>query len=283
MQRTISRRLKTCFLYFLVLFVTLILLFPIYLMISISFKPDNIMLDIPPVWAFWPVISHYSNVLFGTPFLSWMENSLIVSAGVGAVTLLIGLVGAYSLTRFEYSGRDIISASILFVYLFPPILLAIPLYVFISKLHLANTLIGLGIAYLSFTIPFCLWFLRGYLMTLPKEVEEQSFVDGCTRAGSLFRVVIPVAMPGLAAAFLFAFAAAYTEYLYALIILSNPQILTLTVGLSQYSFGAVVGGGKVSWGDVMAAAFMSGIPASVLFLILQKYLVTGLAAGAVKA
>jgi ABC-type glycerol-3-phosphate transport system permease component len=275
--------LKMGIMYFLLFTVTMILLFPIYMMLSISLKPESMLLQIPPVWLYWPVSYHYFNVLNTTPFARWLLNSLVVSVGVAAVTVVMGLFGAYSLTRFEYVGKDVIATSILFVYLFPPVLLAIPLYVFISRLHLANTLLGLGIAYLSFTIPFCLWFLRGYFTTLPKDIEEQALVDGCGRVESLIRVALPVALPGLAAAFLFAFTAAYTEYLYALIILNNPNIITLTVGLSQYSFGAVVGGGNASWGDVMAASFMAGVPAMIIFLILQKYLVTGLAAGAVKA
>jgi len=198
------------------------------------------------------------------------------------LTVGVGTIGSYGLARFNFRGRDTIAISILFTYLFPPILLLIPLYVLMYDLRLVNTLASLVICYQSFTIPFFIWFMRSYFTTLPVDVEEQGLVDGCSIGQVFLRITIPIASPGMAAGALLSFANSYMEYLFAFVMMNSRGLFTLPVGLSLYAQTAVVGGGYVSWGDVMGASLLASIPVVILFFALQKYLVTGLTAGAIK-
>ncbi len=278
----ISKGFRNVFvIYLLVVVSVLILLSPVILMIWTSLKPDIIMLKFPPILIFEPTFSHYTKVLFDSYFFVWMRNSIIISTSATLITMIVTVFGGYSLCRFNFRGRDFIALSVLFTYLFPPILLVIPLYITMHYLGLTNTLFSVMLAYLSFTIPFSLWFLRSYFTTIPSDLDDQAMVDGCSRTNAFRYAVLPVAAPGIAAASLLAFSNSYMEYLFAFVMINSVDKYTLTIGLSQYSWMAFMGGGA-SWGEIMAASVLGAIPVVLIFLFLQKYLIAGLAAGAIK-
>ena len=190
---------------------------------------------------------------------------------------MIATLAAYSLSRFQYRGRDLVSRLILFVYMFPPILLVIPYYVLMNRIGLADTIPGLVISYTTFSLPFSVWFLTAYMRGIPQELDEAALVDGCTRISALFRVVLPVIAPGVAATLVYVFLVSWNEFLFAYILIRSGDLRTLPLGVAAYFTSQYV-----PWGTVVATTVLMSIPVVVFAFIAQRWLVMGLTAGAVK-
>ena len=256
----------------------LAVLFPFYWMIITSFKNEDQMRSV--VSMFWPkpfAVENYRQLLAKTEFAAWYGNSVFVAVSSTLLATAVGTIGAYALARLKFRGRGFMASATLITYLVPPSILFIPLYKQMQGLGMANSLSGLIAAYPSFTVPFVTWLLMGYFESIPEELEEAAMIDGATRFGAFYRVVLPLSAPGVLAAGLYAFTQAWNEFLYALVFITDGRLRTLPVGLSTFITGDVYG-----WGYLMAGAVLTTLPVIAAYIYLQKYMVEGLTAGSVK-
>jgi multiple sugar transport system permease protein len=256
----------------------LVVLFPFYWMTITSFKSEEQMRSV--VSMFWPrpiVTDNYVQLLSKTDFAAWYGNSVFVAVCSTLVATGVGTIGAYALARLRFLGRGFMASATLITYLVPPSILFIPLYAQMRSLGLANSLAGLIAAYPSFTVPFVTWLLMGYFESIPEELEEAAMIDGATRFGAFYRVVLPLSAPGVLAAGLYAFTQAWNEFLYALVFITDGRLRTLPVGLASFITGDVYG-----WGYLMSGAVLTTLPVIAAYIYLQKYMVEGLTAGSVK-
>ncbi len=256
----------------------LLVLFPFYWMTITSFKSEEQMRSL--LSMFWPrplVTENYQQLLAKTDFAAWYGNSVFVAVTSTLVATGVGTIGAYALARLRFLGRGFMASATLITYLVPPSILFIPLYAQMRSLGLANSLAGLIAAYPSFTVPFVTWLLMGYFESIPEELEEAAMIDGATRFGAFYRVVLPLSAPGVLAAGLYAFTQAWNEFLYALVFITDGRLRTLPVGLASFITGDVYG-----WGYLMSGAVLTTLPVIAAYIYLQKYMVEGLTAGSVK-
>lgn len=253
-----------------------IMIFPIYYLVVSAFKSPGTLFT-PDIIPVHPSLHFFREAISSSPLLQWTMNSLIVAIATCSISLVIALAAAYSLARFQYRGRDLISRLILFVYMFPPIMLVIPYFVLMSKIGLKDTLSGLVVSYTTFSLPFSVWFLTAYMKSIPRELDEAALVDGCTRISALFRVILPVIVPGVAATLVYVFLVSWNEFLFAYILIRTGDVRTLPVGVAAY-FTSIF----IPWGNVIATTVLMSIPVMLFSLIAQKWLVMGLTAGAVK-
>lgn len=252
------------------------MIFPIYYLVVSAFKSPGTLftVDIIPVH---PSLHFFREAISSSPFLQWTMNSLIVAIATCGISLVIALSAAYSLARFQYRGRDLISRLILFVYMFPPVLLVIPYFILMNKIGLRDTLSGLVVSYTTFSLPFSVWFLTAYMRSIPRELDEAALVDGCTRISALFRVILPVIVPGVAATLVYVFLASWNEFLFAYILIRTQDLRTLPLGVAAYFTSMFI-----PWGNVIASTVLMSIPVMLFTLIAQRWLVMGLTGGAVK-
>lgn len=220
----------------------------------------------------------FNSLLRKTDFLIYVRNSLIYSSLSTLLGIVISSLAAYAITRFRGKKQKIFTRGIVLTYMFPPILLAIPYFMLVSSLGLANTVPGLLTAYMSFTVPFCTYLLVSYFKTVPRDVEEAALIDGLTRPGVFWRISLPLVAPGVVATAIFAFINAWNEFLYSLLIISTGSRQTVSVGLYSLKGGMET----LQWGDMMAASVLVVIPSVVFFSIIQKSIAAGLTAGAGK-
>jgi multiple sugar transport system permease protein len=256
----------------------LVVLFPFFWMTITSFKSEDQMRSL--VSMFWPrpfATENYRQLLVRTDFASWYGNSVVVAVSSTLLATAVGTIGAYALARLRFLGRGFMASATLITYLVPPSILFIPLYAQMRNLGLANSLGGLIAAYPSFTVPFVTWLLMGYFESIPEELEEAAMIDGATRFGAFYRVVLPLSAPGVLAAALYAFTQAWNEFLYALVFITDGRLRTLPVGLASFITGDVYG-----WGYLMSGAVLTTLPVIAAYIYLQKYMVEGLTAGGVK-
>jgi multiple sugar transport system permease protein len=211
-------------------------------------------------------------------FTGPLVNSTVVALIVTALSMLIGCLAAYNLARFNYRGKSYVSLYILFAYVFPPFFLMIPLNIVINMIRLGDTLIGLILAHLAYTVPFSTWILRGYFMGMPKDIEDSALVDGCSRFQALWRVVLPISAPGLVTAAIFSFTLSWDDLIFALVILSKAENYTLPLAISLF----MQGGEVYAWGELAASTILATIPPVALYLLIQKYVISGLTGGAIK-
>jgi multiple sugar transport system permease protein len=264
--------------YTVLLVLAALVLFPFFWMTITSFKNEEQMRSL--VSMFWPrplVSENYQQLLSKTDFVSWYGNSATVAISSTLLATAVGTIGAYALARLKFLGRGFMASATLITYLVPPSILFIPLYAQMRNLGLANSLAGLIAAYPSFTVPFVTWLLMGYFESIPEELEEAAMIDGATRFGAFYRVVLPLSAPGVLAAGLYAFTQAWNEFLYALVFITDGRLRTLPVGLASFITGDVYG-----WGYLMAGAVLTTLPVIAAYIYLQKYMVEGLTAGSVK-
>ena len=262
------------------LFFIIVVAFPFYWMIVSSLKsleeilinPANLGLDMPKI-----DLRAYYEVLFEHGFLRYISNSVYVSIITVLLSVTLATVGGYAVTRLRFRGRGFMSTSILLIYMFPAIVLVIPLYVMFSRMGLRDSVHILILVYLAQTLPVALYMLRSYFQTLPAEMEEAGLIDGCSRLGVIWRIVIPLSAPALASVALYTFMIAWNEFLFAFMFLDTPEKFTLSRGVVQLE-GSV----HLSKQLVMAASVMVTIPILVLFLLFERRLVGGLTAGAMK-
>lgn len=257
-----------------------IVAFPFYWMMVSSFrslgeillKPANLGLDIRKI-----NLHAYYEVLFQHGFLRYICNSVYVSVVTVVLSVTLATVGGYAVTRLRFRGREFMSYSILLIYMFPAIVLVIPLYVMFSRMGFRDSINLLILVYLAQTLPVALYMLRSYFQTLPPEIEHAGLIDGCSRFSVIWRIIIPLSAPGLASVALYTFMIAWNEFLFAFMFLDTPEKFTLSRGVVQ-----LAGSVHLSKQLVMAASVMVTLPILVFFLLFERYLVRGLTAGAMK-
>jgi multiple sugar transport system permease protein len=254
-----------------------LILFPIYYMVVISLKLPRDIYRLPSLLPVNPTLRNYTDLLTRDDFLTNIANSILVAGLTTLFSLTISTMAAYSLVRLKYRYRDWIGRLILFAYLTPSALLFIPLSVIIAQLRLGNTLQGLIFVYLTFAAPLSTWLLMGFFRSIPPDLEEQAMVDGATRVGAIWRVLLPLSTPGLIAVGVFTFTGAWNELLLALIFITSPDLQTVPVAL-QY----LITGDVFRWGLIMAGSVLAALPVMVLYYLAQRFVIQGLAAGAVK-
>jgi multiple sugar transport system permease protein len=256
-------------------------LFPFYHMTLTSLKTDRELYDrasVPLLIRQGPTLEHYQKLIWETGFLTWTKNSLLVTVLATALSVVIGTVAAYALARLRFFGVGPFGTGIFVTYLVPSSLLFLPLAQVVHWLGLADSKWALVVTYPTFLVPFCTWLLMGYFRTVPKEVEECAMVDGATRVQALTRIVLPIAIPGLVCAVLFAFTLSWNEFIYALTFTSSSDQITASVGVTS----ELIRGDIYFWGGLMAGAVLGSVPIVLLYVFFLDYYVSGLTAGAVK-
>jgi multiple sugar transport system permease protein len=256
-------------------------LFPFAWMLMTSLKSNNELYDLaqnPFLVRQGITWDHYRFLFERTAFPLWLRNSAVVAITATAASVVLALLGAYALARLRFRGAEIVSTAIFIVYLVPTTLLFIPLARVVQVLGLSNSLWALIVTYPAFIVPFATWILTAYLSSIPRELEDSALVDGCSRAGALWHVVLPVARPGIVTAALFAFTLAWGEFIYALTFISTTNLKTVTAGVVVN----LIRGDVFFWGSLMAGALVASLPVVVLFSLFLDHYVSGLTAGAVK-
>ncbi len=255
-------------------------LFPFWWMLVTSLKPDAELYDVrqPPLWAKTITFEHYRELFGRLPFVTWVRNSLVVSAAATLISLAIGTLAGYSLARLRFRGATTLGTIIFMAYLVPTTVLFLPLAYVVRWLGLYNTPFALIATYPTFLVPFCSWYLMGYFKTIPRELEECAMIDGCSRSRALWRIVLPLAIPGILSAAIFAFTFSWSEFIYALTFVQTPDYKTVPVGVvGQLSTGDVL-----FWGKLMAAAVLGSIPIALIYSTVSGHFAAGLTAGALK-
>jgi N,N'-diacetylchitobiose transport system permease protein len=260
------------------LLVFAVMVFPVYWMVATAFKPGQQILSYTPHWfPTHPTLSNFSDAIDQPFFWDAVKNSLIVVSAVVALSVVLAFLASLALAKFRFYGRKAFIVIILGVQMVPLAALIIPLYILMSDLGQVDKLTGVIAMYLTFVLPFAVWTMRGFLLGVPKELEEAAMVDGCTRFGAFVRVLLPLVGPGLVATSIFAFIQAWNEFIIAYVFLHTPSKQTLMVWLA--SFTTLRG---TEWGPLMAGATLCALPVVVFFLLVQKRIAFGLTAGAVR-
>jgi multiple sugar transport system permease protein len=251
---------------------------PLFWMVTTAIKTNKELYEDFSYIPQRPTLENFVRVIVREKLLTNIRNSFSVAMVTTLITVIVSSLAAFSIVRYRYPGREWIGRLILFKYLLPTAMLFMPLYVIVTALGLGNTQQGLILTYLTFTIPFCTWMLMGYFRGMPVELEEQAMVDGCTKMGAMVRILLPLSAPGLVASAIFSFTLAWNEFLLALVITMDQSTMTVPIKLSM-----MVVGDQYIWGQLMAGAVLASIPVGILYFIGQRFVVQGLAAGAVKS
>jgi N,N'-diacetylchitobiose transport system permease protein len=253
--------------------------FPVYWMIATALKPQDQINSFSPTWIpLHPTLSHFREAMDRPFFWNGVKNSLIVVSVTVALSMVLAFLAAIALAKFHFTGQKLFIVLIIGIQMLPQAGLIIPLYVVLARYHQVNALSGVIVTYMTFVLPFSVWMLRGFLLGIPKELEEAAMVDGSSRLGSFFRILLPLVAPGLAATSIFAFITTWNEYIFARILLNDQAKQTATVWLSYFTGTSR----NTDWGGLMAGSTLIAIPVIVFFLIVQRKIAFGLTAGAVR-
>lgn len=257
---------------------SVIAIYPALNVLSISLRPGDRLrsTDLSIIPADWTIQS-YVSLFTEQPFLTWLGNSLLVSLLVTLLGVTLASVGGYAFSRFRFVGRRAGMVTLLTTQMFPATMLMLPLYVMIARLNLVDTFLGLMLFYTATAMPFCLWQMKGFYDTIPVSLEEAARIDGCSQWQSFIRVTLPLAMPGLVITALFSFMTAWSEYLVAAQVLQSSEMFTLPLGLKSFQETM-----STQWGLYAAGAIIVSFPVVILFMLLSRYLVSGMTLGGVK-
>jgi multiple sugar transport system permease protein len=255
-----------------------IVMFPFYWMVNTSLKPATEIFLSPPTFASpnWS-LDAYMTVLTQRPVARYFVNSLVVALGTTVLSVTLAALAAYGFTRFFPHGATPFIVLLLFTKMLPETLLIIPYFQLMSDVGLLNTYLALILAYSSFALPFSVWMLIGFFRSIPRDIDEAAMIDGATYLQAFFRVILPLARPGLVAVALFTFLIAWNSYLWALVLTTDSSMYVLSVGIAN-----MVGEYRVQWNELMAAAVIAALPVMVLYSLLERHLVNAITAGAVK-
>jgi arabinogalactan oligomer/maltooligosaccharide transport system permease protein len=253
-------------------------LYPALNVFTISLRPDDRLRStdlsiIPDNWT----VDSYVQLFTDQPFLRWLGNSMIVATGVTITGVVLAAIGGYAFSRFRFIGRKATMLAILTTQMFPATMLLLPLYIVIARLHLIDTYLGLMVFYVSTALPFCVWQMKGFYDTIPNSLEEAARIDGCSRGVAFWRVILPLALPGLVITALFSFMAAWSEYIVAAQVMQDEDMFTLPLGLKSFQASL-----STQWGLYAAASILVSLPVVIVFLLLSRFLVSGLTLGSVK-
>ena len=269
------------------LLVFVVLVFPVFWMISTAFKPDDEINSLTPTWvSLHPTVEHFSDAIDRPYFWDGVKNSLVIVTITVTLAIVLAFFAAIALAKYGFSGRKLFIVLMIGILMLPQVGLVIPLYVVLARYGLTsqddpfpiNAITGVVVTYLTFLLPFAVWTLRGFMLGIPRELEEAAMVDGSSRVGAFVRILLPLMAPGLVATAVFAFVTTWNEYILAAVLLSDQKNQTLTVWLS-YFYGS---NRETDWGALMAASTLTAIPVIVFFLLVQRRIAFGLTAGAVK-
>jgi multiple sugar transport system permease protein len=255
------------------------MLFPFFWMFITSIKPDPELYNprMSPFIVREPTLEHWKALFTGTLFWDWTINTLWVAVASTTVSLFAGILAGYSLSRFVFPGSTVFGIAIFVTYLVPPTLLFIPLTGVVSWMGLSDTSWSLIFTYPTFLVPFCTWLLMGYFATIPKELEECARIDGASRIQAMVYIILPLAVPGILSAGIFAFTLSWNEFLYALVFIHSPENKTIPVGVTS----ELIKGDVFFWGSLMAGALFGSVPVAVVYSFFVEYYVSGMT-GAVK-
>ncbi len=274
---SLPRRWVTIYIPLIVLLI--ILLFPFYWMAMTAFKPDAELLSKAgnPFWLINPTLAHFKKLLFHTAYPEWLLNTIIVSVCSTVISLFTSVLAAYAIERLRFKGAKVAGMMIFFAYLVPPSIIFIPLASIVYQYGLFDTRLALILTYPTFLVPFCTWLLMGYFRTIPFELEECAMIDGASRWQILTRIILPLAVPGLISAGIFAFTLSWNEFIYALTFVSSSEIKTVPVGVVT----ELVEGDVYHWGALMAGALLGSLPVAFVYSFFVEYYVSGMT-GSVK-
>ncbi len=251
---------------------------PLLWMLSSSFMPfDELFGRQLRLLPGAPTVQHYADLLVRTRFPVYFKNSLIVAMLATLGAIVCAILAGYGLTRFRFRGKQAISGAVLLTYMFPPILMAIPLFVMLKQVGLTNSLVGLALAHISFALPLAMWLSTIFFRAIPIELDEAAMIDGASRLTTLWRVILPVAGPGVIAIAVFVFVLSWNDYLFSLVLMVAEANKTLPVGVAGFQEAT-----SVEWGLIMAGGVLITVPVMIGFVLVQRWLIQGLSAGAIK-
>jgi ABC-type glycerol-3-phosphate transport system permease component len=221
--------------------------------------------------------SAYKRIFTDYPFADYYKSSIVVSLFTVTISVVFALFAGYGVTRFRFRGKGAFLTFLLMTHMFPSIMLLIPYYVVLRTFNIDNSHTGLILVYISHALPLCIWMMKGYMETIPKSLDESAMIDGYRRPQILFKIIVPLAMPGIASTAIYSFIQAWNEYMYVSVLINTEKLKTLPIGIGQLN-----GYYRIQYNDLMAACFVSSIPIMILYVIMQKYFINSLLAGAVK-
>lgn len=274
------KRLSHYFANILLFFSIILILIPIYWMVATSLKTSGEVFEFPPnLIPLRPVLDSYKDLFVAeNRYFLFFRNSLIVSITTTIFCVILAIFAGYGLSRFKFRGKPTLLILFLITQMFPFSLMLLTLYLFYSKLKLLNTYFSLIFTLTAVSLAFSIWMLKNYFDTIPKELEEAAYIDGSSRIGSLIRIILPIVGPGVIAVSIFVFLTSWNNFLFAYTLTTSANVRTLPPGITLSYMNFM----KVTWNGLMAASFVSALPSIIIFIILQKWFVQGLAAGSVK-
>ena len=279
MNKKTKKRLTGALRFVVLAFYLLLVILPIYWMVVTSFKTNAEIINTQAI-TYWPkefTLENYKGLFQTMHYGTYLKNSLIVTLSTAVVVTFLSIYGGYGMARFKFKGKIAALLFFLITQMIPSILVIIPLYVMFAKFNLIDTYVSLFVFYTITNLPFCAITMRSFFERIPYALEESAFVDGCSRGQTLWKIVMPVMFPGIVAVFVFAFIGAWNELIAGTIFLTTQKMWTIPIGLK-----ALVGKYNVDWGSMMAGGVLALLPTAIMFIIVQKYIVEGLTAGAVK-
>jgi N,N'-diacetylchitobiose transport system permease protein len=259
--------------------VFVVMVFPVFWMVSTALKSNDQIVSLNPTWfPLHPTLVHFRDAIDRPYFWTDVRNSVVVVSITVAISIVLAFLAAVALARYRFGGRKLFVVLVIGIQMLPQAGLIIPLYVVLARYHQTNALTGLVVTYMTFVLPFSVWTLRGFLLGIPKELEEAAMVDGSTRLGVFIKILLPLMGPGLVATAVFAFITTWNEYIFAVVLLHDQSKQTVTVWLSYF-----LGSSRhTDWGALMAASTLTAIPVVVFFLLVQRRIAFGLTSGAVR-
>jgi multiple sugar transport system permease protein len=273
-----SRVMRTTATYGILIIALLWTIFPIYWMIKSSLTLNEEMyVARPPLFSNVITFDHYIDLIYNTSFMHNVWNSFVIAAITAIICLAIGILGSYAMTRLKYPGRSFFRNSIIISYLMPTAVLFVPMYVFVSSLGFYDNKYALLIIYPTFVVPYCCYMLISYFKAIPYALEEAALIDGCNRLQTLWYIIMPIALPGIAVVATFAFTMAWNEYLYAMIMTTSNVQKTATVAISGFKYAD-----SAIWGRIMSASVVCSLPVTLLYIAAQSMLISGKYEGSVK-
>ena len=269
---------KIIFFYAILTFMCFVSLYPLLNILSVALRPGNLLfsksLKLIPDNA---TLENFRVILFERDFITWLKNSLVVSAAATVITVLLSVTAAYAFSRYKFKGKGVLLTSFLITQIFPAPMLLLPTFILLINLHFVGHLWTLVIPYVATSVPFCVWTLKGFFDTVPISIEESAYVDGANLWQIFFRIIMPLSLPAIGVASLFAFTGAWNEYIVARVVLTQETMYTLPIALTNLS-----GQLNTDWGVFAAASLVTAIPVIIVFISLSKFMIGGLTLGGVK-
>ncbi len=252
--------------------------FPLLWMFMTTLKPDGEIITVTPtLYTSSPHLDHYIRLFATTKFLIYFRNSIVVAGSATLLCVTVATLAGYGITRFRFKGREGIAGVMLFTYMFAPIMIIVPFFILMRGYGLQNSHVGLVLAYTTFALPFSMWLLRSFFQSIPIELEQAAMTDGASRPQAVLYVIVPLALPGIIAVSIFSFIVAWNDYIFTRVLITSNELKTLPVGISD-----LVNSTLIDWGMILAGGVVITIPALLFFIVIQRYLISGWGAGAVK-